>query len=166
MKIKYFCVSIWSIYVSKIYAFLPQCKCGASLQTCSSVRSQRWGFSPPAGGATPIWCYQVQQTRCTHRVQAGAPFHWPRPPARPDRVQWLSPCQGQQLQYGSASPASTEVQGPPDGGVQSSTVTLPVEVDNIWRNPLMENKKIFHCKIKHNFVVQIIFVPKKCNVKG
>lgn len=124
-----------------MHAFLPQYKCDASLQTCSSVGIQRWGFSPPVDGAAPVWCCQAPRTPCTHRARAGAPFRSLWPPALHDRAQWPSPCQEQQWQCGSASPASTEVQGPPDGRVQWSTVTSQVGVDNICRSPLMENRQ-------------------------
>lgn len=130
--------SYW--FQQDISAFLPQYKCGAFLRTCSSVRSQRWGSSPPADGAAPVWCYQAPQTLCRRHAQAGAPFRSRWPPAHPDRAQWPSPCQEQQLQCGSASPASTKAQGPPAGGLRSSRATLQVEFDNIYRNPLMKNK--------------------------
>lgn len=132
--------SYW--FQQDVGAFVPRYKCGASLQTCSSVRSQRWGFSPPGDGAAPVWCYQAPQTLCRRHVQAGEPSHSLWPPAHPDRAQWPSPCQEQQLRCGSASPASTGVQGPPGGGVRSSRATLQVEFDKIYRNPLMENKVI------------------------
>lgn len=112
------------MFQQDIGAFLPRYKCGASLQTCSSVRSQRWGFSPPVDGAAPVWCYQAPQTLCRPHVQAGEPFHSLWPPAHPDRAQWPSPCQEQQLRCGSASLASTRVQGPLGGEVRSSRVTL------------------------------------------
>lgn len=91
-------------------------------------------------GAAPVWCSRAPQTPCTHRAQAGAPFHSLWLPERPDREKSPSPCQEQRLRCGSAFPASTQVQGSLDGGLQSWTVTLPVEDDNICRNPLMENR--------------------------
>lgn len=105
-----------------IDAVSPQYKCGASLQTCSSVRSQRLGSFPPEDEGAPAWCCQAPQTPCRRHAQEGAPCHSPWPPARPDTEPWPSPCQGRLWLCGSASPASTAMQAHPDGGLLTLNV--------------------------------------------
>lgn len=119
----------------------PQYKYGAFLQTCSSVKSQRWGSSRPEDAAAPAWCFQAPRTPCRRRAQATAPCHSLWPPARPGTVPWPSPCLEQQWQCDSVFPGSTATQEPPGEGAPSLKVPWWVWVENICKDQLLNRQK-------------------------
>lgn len=136
----------------------PQYKCGASLQTCSSVRNQRSGSSRPEDGAAPAWCCRAPQTPCRRRARAGAPCRSPWPPARPDTEPWPSPCQVRRWQCGSDAQASTQIQGRPGGGVLWLNVLSWVWDGNIWKDlPLDKKGQKYSWSLNCCFYMQYCF---------
>lgn len=124
------------------FVISPLYKCGATLQPCSSVGSQRWGSSPPEGGAAPAWCCPAPRTRCRRRAPAGAPCRSPWHRACRGTEPWPSPCREQRWLRGSVYPASTGTQGRPAGGTPSSNGPSGVRHGDIWKSlPLNEHIK-------------------------